>query len=234
MEKKYYHNFDFAHQKNSDNDLPISLKNLVLDSKQFWSDADIHLLESGCGSGSLSSSLIDEVSEITAADISLSAIIKGKQKYPKINFIQQDLCKGQLDQKFNVIVDGHLLHCLVEDIDRKNYLNNLMKMLLPGGTLVLESFIKSKQMQFLPPYRFHSPILYQNAEQHHYGIETIQGEKLIPIRYIPPSMEIEKLIIDTGLTIKKLLIPFGLKGIVDHSAPETLAPDVIQIIAIKA
>lgn len=232
--KKYYHNFEFGHETDEYDAVSQSLKDLVEKSYTFLPSKSVDLLEAGCGAAQLANSLIDLCDTVTGCDISAAAINRAKALFPVIKLMNHDLCQAPLDQKFDIIVDGHLLHCLITNEDRSNYLNNIKAMLKDRGIFVIESLVQSKSMNFTLPYIYSSPVLYMIAKPHYYGTVELQEHTVIPARFIQSFIEIEREILEAGFRIEFLKLPLGLKGIVDKNTPGSSAPDIIQIIARKA
>ncbi|MCK5883952.1 MAG: class I SAM-dependent methyltransferase [Bacteriovoracaceae bacterium] len=231
MNRKYYHNYESSHFHGENEEVSTSLLKLCELSEKFWNKNSPNLLEAGCGTAKLAHTLKMKCNSVTGGDISYSAIEKGSKLHPEVAFNQIDFCQSPMPQEFDIIVDGHLLHCLICPDDRKNYLSHISAMLTPGGTFVVESLVASKAMKFSSSYKYLPPLLYKRASAHQVGTEMIGGEEMLPIRYIPTFLDIESEILSAGLKIEYLSLPFGLKGIVDQDALEKNAPDIIQIIA---
>ena len=75
-------------------------------------------LDIGCGTGGLACYLAKRGFNVTAIDVSTTAINEAKKQAAlrglKINFQAADLCREQLPQNaFDIITDNHFLHCIV-------------------------------------------------------------------------------------------------------------------------
>jgi ubiquinone/menaquinone biosynthesis C-methylase UbiE len=96
------------------------------------------LLELGCGDGVNLLWLAERGYEVSGIDIAPTAIAWAEEKLTQHNLIADvrvgdvvDL-RGYLDNFFDVVLDGHCLHCIIGE-DRKRFLTNAFRVLKPGG-----------------------------------------------------------------------------------------------------
>lgn len=103
-------------------------------------------LDMGCGTGALSCQLAKAGFAVTGIDISTSAIefarrMAAERDLP-IQFEVADICTRSLaNESFNLIVDGHLLHCIVFAQERYELLVKLRHALIPGGEFWIETML---------------------------------------------------------------------------------------------
>ena len=99
------------------------------------------ILELGCGDGNLSIELAKKGFNVYGIDISPTAINWAKEKAVENN-VKADFRIGNVtdlpyeNDFFDIVVDGHCLHCIIDD-DRKLFLENAMRVLKKGGMLVV-------------------------------------------------------------------------------------------------
>jgi SAM-dependent methyltransferase len=135
------------------------LAHYVLESKaKFLSDIDwkgMKVLELGSGRGGLGLHLARLGAEMTLVDFSPSALEQARQVYalegfgPKI--VAGDVTHPDLflAEKYDLIVDSHLLHCLTSDPERYSYLSLVRNHLKDHGIFVAETMVHRKKL-FIP------------------------------------------------------------------------------------
>lgn len=103
------------------------------------------ICEVGCGEGRDSLYLAEQGYEVTGIDISNEAIKKCKElaekKKVNINWIVSDALnlKDKIDRQFDWIYSIGTLHMLVEQEDRKKFLESIYSILKPQGSFLLIS-----------------------------------------------------------------------------------------------
>lgn len=103
-------------------------------------------LDLGCGTGALCCQLAEAGLEVTGLDISDTAIGFAKEMAKKrdlhIDFAVADIIRAPLPPgQFDVIVDGHLLHCIVFDEERRGVLKKVRQSLKDGGEFWVETML---------------------------------------------------------------------------------------------
>lgn len=102
-----------------------------------------HILEVGCGTGSTSLLLAENVEQITASDYSKEMIEIGRQKslnqgVSNVKFINADLFDNSLDGgPYDVVLAFNLLHLLPDTPAAIGRIHDLLK---PGGLLISKTF----------------------------------------------------------------------------------------------
>ena len=100
------------------------------------------LLEIGCGAGNLSILLAQLGYEVTGVDISPTAVAWANDREKPAGLMTafriDDVVKlaSCENQYFDVVIDGHCLHCIIGD-DRELCLESILRVLKPGGTMVV-------------------------------------------------------------------------------------------------
>ena len=184
---------------------------------------DLVAAELGCGQGSQLEQLSSVFQKIEAFDFSKEALKKANAQN-NIVFKNQDLCTCPLeDNKYDLIVDAHFLHCITRQARKRGFvLNSIKRGLKVGGVFVLEHMITSREMTIDKMYHYEifSKDLYL---------------KDLAFRHIPHALDIEKELLNEGFKIIRLKVPFGLKVTINplDKNPKRSDPDIIQIIAKK-
>lgn len=154
------------------------------------------VLEAGCGLGGVSHFFAAKAKSITAIDLSPLAIMNAKtlaaQKKFEIDFIVDDLTQSKsMAQKYDLIIDSHLLHCLTSDEERLSYLAFVKNSLKPQGIFLCETSCFNEQ--------FEEPIDYDLDEN--YTLFKKIDEKIVPVRKIQPSIKLEEEFKQAGLEL---------------------------------
>ena len=118
------------YEKNLDSDLEHEITSKNLHSGNF--------LDLGTGPGTQALQLTKYNFEITATDISQSAIDKAKKLSNKVNFLVDDILNSKLsDKKFNFIFDRGIFH-IFDVSQRPQYVKQIKRILNDNGILFLK------------------------------------------------------------------------------------------------
>ncbi|MEM9419688.1 MAG: methyltransferase domain-containing protein [Planctomycetota bacterium] len=102
-------------------------------------------LDLGCGAGALSCMLAEEGFDVVGVDISPSAIEVAKKmaadRELPICFEVDDVLSGDFrpSDQFDLIIDGHLLHCIVLHEERQRLLKRVREWLTKDGEFWIET-----------------------------------------------------------------------------------------------
>lgn len=110
-------------------------------------------LEIGCGTGPLSCFLATQGFLVDGVDISATAIAIAKEESCarglSIQYSVGDVCHVPPDvDEYDLIVDGHCLHCIVQPSDRRAALSNIRNALTPNGQFWVDSMIATSTTTF--------------------------------------------------------------------------------------
>lgn len=113
-------------------------------------------LDLGTGPGTQAIALAERGFEVTATDLSETAIekalAKAKEKGLDISFRQDDILNSKLDQKFDFVLDRGCFHVLPLE-QRQNYIRVVDSLMKPKGYLFLKCFSHLETRE-AGPYRF--------------------------------------------------------------------------------
>jgi len=135
------------------------LANYAIESKiKFLSSKDwqgLKVLEMGSGRGGLGLHLARMGADVSLVDFSPSALEQASQVYSlegfKPNLVVADVGHPDvaLPENYDLIVDSHLLHCVISDPERLSYLQLVREHLTPNGIFVAETMVHRKKL-FIP------------------------------------------------------------------------------------
>jgi SAM-dependent methyltransferase len=100
------------------------------------------VLELGCGAGNICLELAKYGFDVYGIDIAPTAIAWAREKASLAGAGASFSVGNVLDLKnfsgnsFDVVLDGHCLHCIIGN-DRQHFLSNALRVLRPGGTLLV-------------------------------------------------------------------------------------------------
>ena len=158
-QRKNMPDWDSFYKENKIEEMPWYEKNLDLDLEYQINSMNLtngKFLDLGTGPGTQAIQLEKLGFESTASDISKSAIDKAQQLSSKVNFVVDDILNSSFpDNTFDFILDRGCFH-VFEPMLRKDYLNQLKRILKDDGILFLK--VMSIEEKGLPdnegPYRF--------------------------------------------------------------------------------
>jgi SAM-dependent methyltransferase len=158
----------------------MEMKNKFLSERE-WSE--LKVLELGGGTGGVGIHLMELGADVTLVDISTTALeIARELTQNKIKTIQADLSLPvqHFPEKYDLIIDSHLFHCITGDAERASYLATVKEYLNSEGILVGESMCFKKKLYLPPGYEL--------------GDDRILRQKLnewIDLRKVADSLELE-------------------------------------------
>ena len=164
--------------------------------------APFKVLDLGCGLGGLSFYLASKGHEVIGIDISELAIqnanylasvkcLNDSTQFKKLDITTQDT----LDQKFDIIIDSHLLHCLTSDEERSAYFDFVKEHMNKDSHYMLETMAFQKGLRTPIEYSFDDNyVLWKNDE--------LLGE--YAHRKVSPAFELEQEIKNADLAINYL------------------------------
>jgi len=116
------------------------------------------LLDLGCGPGTQAVALATRGFDVTASDISETALASARKLAEEnsagITFHADDILHSRLAGPFDIIIDRGIFHCFPEPGDQQAYLETVRRLLRPGGLLLLKCFHKDETSEMGPPGRY--------------------------------------------------------------------------------
>ena len=153
-EQQGFSSWDEA-QKQSKTFETFAMKDFVIAAlrKSKFESAKPSALEVGCGTGPLCCFLCNRGFRVDGVDISETAIRMAKKNAGKrgfeIHYRVADVCNDSLGTgRYDLIIDGHCLHCIVKDEERQRLLNHVKEALKPKGLFLIETMLASPPVSF--------------------------------------------------------------------------------------
>jgi SAM-dependent methyltransferase len=148
-------------------------------------------LEIGCGTGPASSYLSKNGFSVDGIDISQTAIEVAKKEAEKrgldVNFFQGDICNDDLGSKtYDVVVDGHCLHCIVTHEDREKVLKNILKLLKPKGQFWIDTMLGWDGCEFGGQRWDEDGVLWTKVGNHtnYENVKEVDGQMMLAHRRV--------------------------------------------------
>ena len=211
------------------------LYNFAIESKnRFLSEVDwndLTVLETGAGRGGVALLLAKLGAQVTVVDFSPSALEQAEKVFSlaglEVKTIVGDVTHPDLSlpQKYDLIVDSHLLHCLTADPDRTSYYQLVRDHLTDRGIFVAETMVHRKKL-FIPEGFM---IDESNTLWQMFG-------KWTPIRRILDSLDLEQELNNAQFNIAYFYY-YGQYGFVPHRSfmdlPAEILPAAVRMVLKK-
>lgn len=208
------------------------LFNFVVESKnRFLPDvdwSDLSILEAGGGRGGVGLLLARLGAKITLVDFSPTALEQAEKIYAlegyEVKTVKGDVTHPDLalSQKFDLIVDSHLLHCLTGDPERSSYYRFVTDHLTERGIFVAETMVHRKKLFIPDGFMF--------DERH---VLWQMFGKWTPVRRILDSLDLEKELQEADLNIIYFYY-YGQYGFVPHRSfmdiPAEILPAAVRMV----
>lgn len=208
------------------------LFNLVTESKdRFLPNLDwngLKVLETGAGRGGLGLLLARLGAKVTLVDFSPTALEQAKNIFAleghEVRTVVGDVTHPDLElhEKYDLIIDSHLLHCLTEDPDRASYYRLITDHLAPGGIFVAETMVHRKKLYIPDGFMFDE----RNVLWQMFG-------KWTPVRRILDSLDLERELNEAHFNIVYFYY-YGQYGFVPHRSfmdiPAEILPAAVRMV----
>lgn len=205
----------------------------VTESKdKFLSHKDwqgLKVLELGSGMGGTALELAMLGAQVSLADFSPVALELAEKLYSYHGYTfkkyQVDLTLPEPDfnEVFDIIIDGHLLHCLTEPHERSNYFQIVRDHLAPEGIFVCETMVHKKKIFIPENFKF---------DEDSYTLLQFLGSWK-PVRKIMDSLDLETEIQSNGLRINSFFY-YSQMGMVPHQSfmdlPTEILPAAVRMV----
>ena len=119
---------------------------------------ELSALEVGCGSGPVCCFLAARGWAVRGIDVSETALDMARENAGRrglsVRFDAADICNmPEQPERYDLIIDGHCLHCLVWDEHRREALTAVHRLLKPGGLFLIETMISHPGLVVQGNYR---------------------------------------------------------------------------------
>ena len=195
-----------AKNKEIDTQTKRFLKNVF---SQQWIPKKGKVIELGCGTAPILRWVCRKGFEGFGVDISKTAISMAKKQSAGLNirFKTADVCSAEMRKLglFDVIIDGHCLHCIISTADRKRFFKNTSGLLTKDGILIIMTMCgpinKRKFSEICRGHKILKDTLYVKAG----------NNRDMPVRKILSKQKIAREIKEAGFDIllSKYIKPIG-------------------------
>ncbi len=176
--------------------------------------SNARVLEIGCGTGPISCFLAQQGYNVDGFDISQTAIeiakIKAKDRGLDIHYSVDDICSISKTRSdiYDIIIDGHCMHCITYDQDRQAALINIFRLLKKDGYFIIETMSIEDTSQWPHSGRFDEQGIVWHEVKEDFPYEKVKFEDRYWIctrRILNPS-DLENELKQTGFIIEYIEI----------------------------
>lgn len=151
---------------------------------------DEHILDVGCGTGTLTSKIAESGAIVTGIDASPEMIAKAKQAYSNINFFVKDATDFSFDEKFDAAFSNATFHWIK---NQQAVLQCIYNSLKQGGRLVYEMGAK------------HNVESIHNAVKKVLMEEGFEQNTNIQVNYFSSAGEQATMLENVGFTVSNII-----------------------------
>jgi 2-polyprenyl-3-methyl-5-hydroxy-6-metoxy-1,4-benzoquinol methylase len=167
-------------------------------------------LEIGCGSGPVSCFLAARGLAVRGIDVSPTALEMARdnaaQRGIRVQFDSADICSmPEQPDRYDLIIDGHCLHCLVSEEHRRQALTAIHRLLKPAGLFLIETMISHPRLIVGANYRFDPQCVLSikvDDPAGHEGVFMSGNEWFAPYRRLRSADQILTELCDAGFAIQ--------------------------------
>ncbi len=191
----------------------------------------LKVIEMGSGLGGLSLHLARLGADVTLVDFSATALQQAEKIYaleglqPRLIQADVGLPGDEINEKFDLILDSHLLHCITSAPERSSYFKLIDELLSDRGLFVAETMVHRKKLFVPDGFMF----------DQNYVLWQMFGEWK-PVRKIPDSLDLEKEINEAGLNISYFFY-YGQFSFIPHRTfmdiPAEVLPASVRMVLQK-
>ncbi len=172
--------------------------------------SDARILEFGCGTGPASCFLAQQGYRVDGFDVSPTAIeIARKNAEDRgldINYSVGDICSipEAMFDTYDIIIDGHCMHCITYDSDRRAALTNVFRLLKNGGYFIIETMSIEDTSQWPYGGRIDEQGIVWSRVKKNYPYEKVrfEGKYWICTRRIMSNSDLEDELKQAGFVIE--------------------------------
>jgi 2-polyprenyl-3-methyl-5-hydroxy-6-metoxy-1,4-benzoquinol methylase len=167
-------------------------------------------LEIGCGSGPVCCFLAARGLAVRGIDVSPTALEMARQNAVQRGMNVQvdlaDICNmPEQPDRYDLVIDGHCLHCLVSDEHRRNALTAVHRLLKPSGLFLIETMVSHPGLIVGANYRLDSHCVLSikvDDPAGHDGAFTSSGAWFAPHRRLLSADQVTAELRDSGFAIQ--------------------------------
>jgi trans-aconitate methyltransferase len=163
-------------------------------------ERDESVVDIGGGASSLAGRLLERgFTDVTVVDVAQSALAKARgllgDAAGEVTWLVQDVRRWQPDRRYSLWHDRALFHFLVEDADRRRYLDAVERALGAGGRVVIATFAPDgpERCSGMPVVRYDGAglaaafgpgfeLVHERREEHHTPRGAIQPFTWVALR----------------------------------------------------
>ena len=176
--------------------------------------AKTKVLEIGCGTGPASCLLAKRGYDVDGFDVSETAIeiarVNAKNRNLNINYSVNDICTiSEINSgTYDVVIDGHCMHCITYDSDRHAALSNVFRLLKKGGYFIVDTMSKESSSDWPHPGRVdENGIIWHNVkEDYPYEKVEFEGKYWICTRRVRSISDLRNELKQSGFMIEQIEI----------------------------
>ena len=176
--------------------------------------SNARVLEIGCGTGPISCFLAQQGYNVDGIDVSQTAIeiaqTNAKDRGLDIHFSVDDICSISKTRSdiYDIIIDGHCMHCITYDSDRHAALANIFRLLKKSGYFVIETMSMEDSAQWRHDGRIDEQGIVWHEVKENYPYEKVKFEDKywICTRRIMSPSDLENELKQTGFLIEHIEI----------------------------
>lgn len=188
----------------------------------------LKVLELGAGRGGVGLQLAKLGADVTLVDFSPSALLQAQKIFSleglPVKILEADVTfpDVELKDKYDLIVDSHLLHCLTDNPDRTSYYRLVSDHLSGQGIFVVETMVHRKKLFVPDGFMF----------DENYVLWQMFG-KWTPVRKILDSLDLEAELKSAGFNIEYFMY-YAQYGFVPHKTfmdiPHEVLPAAVRLV----
>lgn len=172
------------------------------------------VLEIGCGTGPASCFLAQHGYDVDGFDVSETAIkiARGiaRDRNLDISYSVNDICSiSEIESCiYDVVVDGHCMHCITYDSDRHAALTNVLRLLKSGGYFIVDTMSMENPFKWPFPGRADKCGIIWHSVKEDYPYEKVEfeGKYWICTRRVMNTNDLENELRRAGFLIEQIEI----------------------------
>ena len=174
--------------------------------------SNARVLEIGCGTGPISCFFAQQGYNVDGFDVSQTAIeiaqTNAKDRGLNIHYSVDDICSisKTMSGIYDIIIDGHCMHCITYDSDRHAALTNVFRLLKKGGYFIVDTMSIEDPSKWSHNGRLDEQgiLWYEVKENYPYDKVKFEDKYWICTRRIMSPSDLENELKQTGFLIEHI------------------------------